>query len=464
MIFRPLALGLACAAILVAPALARADAVDDVVRRYMEVSHIPGAAVAIVRDGKVEKLAGYGVANLEWNGAATPDTPFQIASGTKIFTGVVLMRMVERGEIKLDAPVSDFLPGAPPAWARITVRRLANHTSGLPEGLGLPSSATALDAVAAAMARPLAYEPGAESRYGLTDFVVLTAILEKVSGLSFPDLMAREIFTPLGLKHTGFTMTREQGPVRSAALLPGRASVYGWRDGAQREETYLYPIRTYAGGGLYSSVRDLATVMAAVDQHRLLSAESFRVLTTAMPLNDGKPGDFGVGWTFGVHRGLPVVGHSGGPALSDILYVPSRKLTIITVTNQRRFSPVLSESIADLELPAPPPRPTVADARPEQTARVRRALADALAGKLDGAMFDADKARDTLDYLGDFGQSLLVAVGPVRSLDLLSDQKAADGSVRRSYRVGFERREMVWVAGFLPDGRISELGPGRETD
>lgn len=454
---------LACVLMLSA-GVARADAVDDIVRQYMDVSHIPGAAVAVVEKGRVTKLAGYGVANLEFDAKVTPDTPFQIASATKIFTGVILMRMVERGEIGLDAPVTDFVPDAPPTWRAITIRRLANHTSGLPEGLGLPSQATAQDTVAAAMAKPLAYEPGSESRYGLTDFVVLTAILEKVSGLSFPDLLAREISTPLGLSHTGFTMTEERGPVRSARLMNGRAQVYGWRDGVQRDEAYLYPIRTYAAGGLYSSARDLATLFTAIEQHRLLSAESFRILTTPTPLTDGRKGAFGVGWTSGVYRGEPVVGHTGGPALADILYVPSRDLTIVALTNQRRFFALLAQSIADLQLPAIAPRATIPDQRPEQTAKVRAVLADAAAGRLDAKAFDAERAKDTLGFLGDFGQALLVAVGPARSVDLLSDRVLADGVVRRTYRVNFERRQMIWIARALADGRLIELRPGEEND
>lgn len=455
---------LACALGLASTQVAHADAIDDVVRKYMDVSHIPGAAVAVIEKGQVKKLAGYGVANLEWNGQVTPDTPFQIASATKIFTGVILMRMVERGEIKLDAPVTDYLPDAPEAWRKITVRRLADHTSGLPEGLNLPPEATPGDTVKAAMAKPLAYEPGSDSRYGLTDFVVLTAILEKVSGLSFPDLLAREISKPLGLTHTGFRMLHEWGPVRSALVMPGRAQVYGWRDGVQRDEDFLYAIRTYSAGGLYSSAQDLATLFKAIEEHRLLSAESFKTLTTAMPLTNGRKGYFGVGWTFGVYRGEAVVGHTGGPALADVMYVPSRGLTIVALTNQRRFFPLLSQSIADLELPAPKPRATVADKNPQLTALVRKSLADATASKLDLKTFDAEKAKDSVGFLSDFGQALLVAVGPIQSLDLLSDQKAEDGIVRRSYRIRFERREMVWVVRSLPDGRLIELRPGDEAD
>src|SRR5829696_1858487 len=176
----------------------RADPIDDIVREQMAVSHIPGVAVAIVERGKTVKLAGYGEANLEWPSSVDVNTRFQLASATKLFTGVLLMRLVERRALSLDEPVARFFDGAPADWRRITVRQLANHSSGLPEDLGTPAPKTVAAIVAAAMARPLAYEPGAEERYGFTDFVVLRAILEKVSGKPLPTLLNDEIAAPLG--------------------------------------------------------------------------------------------------------------------------------------------------------------------------------------------------------------------------------------------------------------------------
>lgn len=446
------------AAFLLSAAPACADAVDDVVRQYMDASHIPGAAVAVVRDGRLEKLQGYGVANLEWNGVVTPDTPFQIASVSKAFTGVVLMRLVERGELSLDDPVSRWLPDTPAAWAPITVRHLAGHTSGLPEGLNLAANATVAEAVAAAKARPLAYEPGTRSQYGLTDFIVLTAVMEKASGLGFPELLEREVVKPLGLKATGFVFMREAGRVRTWELLPGRASTYGWRDGVQREEAFLYPVHTYAGGGLYSSARDLATFIGALESGRLLRPESFRLMTSPVALKDGRPGPFGIGWTVGEYRGEPATGHTGGPALGDLLYLPRKRLAVISLVNQRRFYPLLSKAIADLGAPTPAAVPAIADARPELTQAARETLEAAAAGRLDKARFAPD-GEGAFAYLSDFGQALLTAVGPVGSVTPVAERVRDDGQVVRTYRVAFQRRTLPWVARTLPDGKLVELRP-----
>ena len=99
-----------------------ADPVDDIVQGYMQAAHIPGAAVAVIDDGRLVKLEGYGQANLEWDTPVTPDTPFQTASASKVVAGVVLMRLVEQGTLSLDAPISTFFEGAPESWRTISVR------------------------------------------------------------------------------------------------------------------------------------------------------------------------------------------------------------------------------------------------------------------------------------------------------------------------------------------------------
>ena len=166
-----------------------------------------------------------------------PDTRFQLASATKLLTGILLMRAVEQGRLSLEKPISTFFPGAPESWSRIHVRQLANHSSGLNEDLGQPRPKTLADGVAASMKQPLAYEPGTEARYGFTDFMVLRAIIERVGGASLPQLLDRELVKPLGLTETGFAMAEDDGTVRTGELIPKRASIYGWPATASAQAT-----------------------------------------------------------------------------------------------------------------------------------------------------------------------------------------------------------------------------------
>ncbi|NWM54867.1 beta-lactamase family protein, partial [Escherichia coli] len=93
--------GMVAALAMVAAMPVRADGIDDYVRSQMEAGHIPGVAVAVVHKGKVETVRSYGLANLEWDAPVTPETRFQTASATKIFTGIALMRLVEAGKLRL---------------------------------------------------------------------------------------------------------------------------------------------------------------------------------------------------------------------------------------------------------------------------------------------------------------------------------------------------------------------------
>lgn len=448
---RRLILGLAL--ITTATASARADPVDDVIADQMQASHLPGVAVAIVDKGRVTKLAGFGDASLEWPAKVDADTRFQLASATKLFTGVLLMRLVEQGRLSLDDPLTRHFAGAPDSWAGIRVRQLANHTSGLSEDLGQPAPKTVADAVAAAMKQPLAYPPGTEARYGFTDFTILRAVLEKVSGHSLPDLLDREIVRPLGLTSTGFAMAKEEGGVRTGELIPKRASIYGWSGDRQRTSDFFFEPLGYGAGGLFSSARDLATLFAAIDEGRLLRRSSIVELETPATLPGGSKSGFGIGWTARDYRGVLVVGHSGGPALADILRIPSQGRTIIVLTNQRTFYPLLAERIADLGLPEPREIP-ITDNLPTAAANLRGLFEAAAAGR-PTAPFQADGSDAGAPLREGFGKALVDGVGPVRDVRLL--RVAADGT--RIYRMRFQRKVMDWAATVDKAGRIRSLRP-----
>ena len=119
-------------------ASAQADAVDDYVQAHMRARHIPGVSLAIVRDGKIIKKQGYGVANLELNVPVTPATVFEIGSNTKQFTAAAIMILVEEGRSQLDDKITKYFPGAPATWDGITVRHLLTHTSGIQNHVAVP--------------------------------------------------------------------------------------------------------------------------------------------------------------------------------------------------------------------------------------------------------------------------------------------------------------------------------------
>src|SRR3954467_6583369 len=118
--------------LLLCPAAARADAIDDYAAAQLAKHHVPGMAVAVVKDGKPVKVKGYGLADVEHNVPVTDDTVFQLASVTKQFTAAAVMQLVEDGRVSLDDAVSKHVDALPEAWQKVTIRQLLNHTSGIP--------------------------------------------------------------------------------------------------------------------------------------------------------------------------------------------------------------------------------------------------------------------------------------------------------------------------------------------
>ena len=448
--------------LLAAPAT-RADSVDEYLKAQMERNHIPGLAVAIIRDGRMIKLQGYGQANLEWNSLATANTPFQLASSTKPITGTALMLLVQEGKIALDDKIAKYLPDAPAAWQNITVRNLVTHSSGLKDDLGQQTIVTVEDAVKAAAALPLTYQPGEKSAYGLIDYVVLTLIIEKVTGAKFQDFLRKRVFEPLGMKSTKFDNATEDGPIRISDLVKQRASIYNWIEGKPKTFAFLYPAWTYSAGGLYSSASDLSKWVIALDTGKLLSRASLEQMWARQKLNDGKDNSFGIGWVIKAYHGKKTVGHSGGPALADILRFPDEELTIIVLTNQQRLFPRLAEGVADLFIPAPPIREIrgIADTDAKLTLILWEVLLDAAQGKVNADLFNSEAQKSLVPAFRDFGPVFFSSLDPLQSFVLIEQSAEGERRIRR-YRALFGKKPIIWTFVLSKDGKIISMEPTSE--
>ncbi len=117
---------------------AKGDVIDSYIETQMRNLHIPGISLAVVRDGRIVKAKGYGLANIEANSIAAPKTVYEIGSITKQFTATAVMMLVEEGKVSLDDKITKYFPDAPPAWNQITVRHLLSHTSGIQNHVAVP--------------------------------------------------------------------------------------------------------------------------------------------------------------------------------------------------------------------------------------------------------------------------------------------------------------------------------------
>ncbi len=441
---------------------ARADTLDDTVHRVMQSAHIPGVAVAVMSHGRVTRLSSYGRASLEYDAPVTASTPFEIASAGKIYTAVLLMRLVDSHKIELDAPASRYVSGLPAAWQAITIRNLATHMSGLGAADIRPNTVDTLDAVKQAFSVKVVSPPGRKTDYAGFDYTLLQLVLETVGGKPFAKLVHDEVVEPAGLQCTAFDNARDLGPQRVADPIPGRADYYRWVDGANQRRWFMYAKYAYAAGGVYSCAADMARLLARIDAGGLLSPSSRAALETPTALPDGGTADFAVGWATGLYRGHRWVGHSGGPAFADVMDFPDDHVGIVVFTNQQKLSPRLAALVADRFIKAPPGyfAPHLVDDAPALTQAARQILAGAAAGKVPANLFAADIGQDFLDDLNDVGPVWVGLFGHLDHLNLETDTVAADGSRTRHYRAIFGSHGVGFDFGFDASGHVISVNSG----
>lgn len=449
---------------LAASALAQTNQVDELVRSFMRKTHTPGVSVAIMRNGKVASVSSWGVANSEYGIPVTAETSFQMASGGKLFTSALLFHLIEQKKIALDDPLSKYVADAPPAWSAITIRDLAAHISGLaaPE---VDSNITSSEAVLKlALKVPPDAKPGERANYGDFDYPILQYILEKVAGKPYAQIMQEEIFQPLGFHCTMYDDAEQHGPQRMSKIVPNRAEYYRWMqmqpNAFNQKREFLYTKWAYAAGGAYSCARDIATFFAAIDSGKLFSRESLASARTPPRLSDGTTSTFGLGWVVGNYRGHAWMGHSGGPAFSDMMYFPEDHLAIVVLTNQQKLYPQLAHLIADQLLPNPvdSAADNLPDDAPALTAKAPQLLEGMATGNIDPTLLAPSQRGDYLEDLKDFAPGWLGPLGPITRIALVSDKSTAQTRTRR-YRIFFGSHPQPVVFEYDPQGQIQSIDP-----
>lgn len=232
-------------------------------------------AVLVAENGKVIYKKGFGKANMEWNIPNTPDTRFRLGSITKQFTATLILQLVEQGKIKLDGRITDYLPDyRKDVGEKVTVHQLLNHTSGIPSYTSLPNFEKEVsrnpfavaDFVKKYASGDLEFEPGSKFSYNNSGYFLLGAIIEKVTGQSYEQVLKEKILDPLRMKNTGYD--------HHGTIIDKRASGYEKTSDGYRNASYLDMSLPYAAGSLYSTVEDLYLWDQGLYTDRVLSAQS----------------------------------------------------------------------------------------------------------------------------------------------------------------------------------------------
>lgn len=330
----------------------------------------PGVAVIVTDDGETVYAGGRGLADLERRTPISPQTVFRIGSITKQFTAAVILQLADEGRLSLDDPVSRFLPDYPQPGAGATVRQLLNHTVGVQTYTGIPGwmveantnrPYTTDELIAVFRDLPAPSRPGESWAYNNSGYVLLGAIIERVTGMPWHEAVARRITGPLGLATIRYGVGEAEIPNMALGYTSGPEGV--------RPANRIHMSVPHAAGALTGSVEDLARWARALHQGRAVSAESYRRMIARTTMPDGSTVPYGFGLTNSEVRARNGIEHGGGifGFSTESIYFPEEDLFVAVFTNSDEpaaLPAVAMRRIAALALGDPYPefRQAAADA------------------------------------------------------------------------------------------------------
>ncbi len=312
--------------------------VDQLFATYV-TGRSPGGAVIIIQDGNIRHEAGYGLANLAAGTRIAPAQIFHLASVGKQFTALAVLKLFEQGKLDLDDPIGNYLPELAHFGKGMTIRRLLNHTSGIPDAYsgklldalmersGRPTNADLLAVLSTA--EGTLFEPGFQFEYSNTGYDVLGSLIEKVSGRSYPDFLDEVIFLPLGMKHS-FSLPsprQKNDPLMASSYVKYQGVVQPYN---------TYPLDDIVGSGtVYSSVEDMFLYDQALYTDALVGRTILAQAFQPGVLYNGIESAYGFGWEIKQEGGERSFAHAGKWLGYQSYYerFPDRRLSIVVLLN-----------------------------------------------------------------------------------------------------------------------------------
>ena len=433
-------------------------AIDALVKQQMDEQHIPGLSLAVTVDNELVFAKGYGMANVELKSPALAESAYEVASLTKQFTAMAILLLAEDHKLSLDDPLSRHLPEAPPAWAKITIRHLLTHTSGIPDyddgapGLDPRRDYTEDELLQLAAKLPLKFPPGVRWSYSNTGYVILGILVSRLSGEPYGDYLRSRIFKPL---HMGSTRLNADDDI-----IPFRTNGYELEDGRLRNQEYLSPSLSSTGdGGLVSTVVDLSKWEAGIQSGALVPPARWREIFTPVTLNSGKTFPYGFGWFVREQSGHPFYEHSGhlGGFASHILRFPRARVSVIVLANLGQADPwQIAHVVAglirpDLKLPEDHP---IEDHDPATTEMLHQVLLGFRQGKLKEDAFTEDGANTYNEDVLKSEQELLAPLPPFGTIELVSRTEVGD---QTEYRYWVHIGDKTWLLEASIDSDSSKI-------
>ncbi|CEJ69789.1 Penicillin-binding protein 4* [Chryseobacterium oranimense G311] len=302
---------------------------DSIIRAYADINKFNGTALIHYNNATIFEKS-YGWQDSENKIPSRNESIYQIASLTKSFTALVIVKLSEEGKLSVKDPVSKFIADYP-RGNEITIENLLTHTSGIYEPLRnkeyfrllhTEESITESRELSFFKDEPLDFEPGTQFSYTNSGYILLGIIIEKVTGLSYEDAVRKIILDPLKMSHTGFDYLALKSPYKTVP--------YSYLSKTKHEKTEIWnPELTGPAGQIYTTAEDLYKYYQGLKNYEIVSKESFRKMTT--PFLSG----YGYGWFIDDLYGKKVINHGGNieGATSYLAMLPEDDICIILLNN-----------------------------------------------------------------------------------------------------------------------------------
>jgi CubicO group peptidase (beta-lactamase class C family) len=315
---------------------------------FVENEQFPGLAVGIVKDNQVLFTGEYGTANVSTSDQVVRSTLFHQASVSKTFVATAIMQLVERGEVELDSPITQYLSYfkmEDERYRKITIRQLMNHTSGMPDEEDYAWDRPEYDEhsleryVKIISHHKLLSDPGDVFAYSNIGYEILGDMIAKVSGLSFEQYMNKNILEPTGMRSSSYLKQEVDAHLAAPHVL-------GTSDGYGGYISHVFPYNRAHGPSstLYTNAEDMCQYLLmhqnggiAGNGHEILQSISYNEMwkphakTGYWPEN----AQIGLGWFLGEYKGSRVISHTGWDTgfLSNLYVLPDEKISISIMTN-----------------------------------------------------------------------------------------------------------------------------------
>jgi CubicO group peptidase (beta-lactamase class C family) len=325
----------------------------------------PGCALAVIKDGHVVYQRGYGMANLEHEVPISPQTVFDIGSTSKQFTAASVVLLAQDRRLGLDDDVHAYVPELPDYGARITIRHLLTHTSGLRDytdllvldGNDVADVTTPQDALECLVRqRGVNFPPGAEYSYCNSGFFLASVIVERVTGKSLRQFARERLFSPLGMSSTQYMDDH-------TLIVPHRATAYHQKD-AGGFQVDMSDWEQTGDGAVLTSVQDLARWDANFYSPAVGGRQLVDALQTRGRLENGSPLDYALGLVVDEYHGVRRVQHGGSWAgyRAMLMRFPDQHFSVITLCNvDTARTAALAGRVADIFLAVPSQSTKTAD-------------------------------------------------------------------------------------------------------